>query len=145
MAQISDMPVGQSFNRYPNHSKVYTLTAIGPTRAREQRKKQTLTFHYTGWLIGILIFGFLQSLYNRVVVHPLWKPQTTSVLSLLSHGTRQAPSWRRWPAWCNRCGPSHLMQWALMNWRRLFPLQDESGWVEGYDGIFRDFLGFKVQ
>ena len=30
VAQISDILVGQSFKRYQNHSKVYTLTAIGP-------------------------------------------------------------------------------------------------------------------
>ena len=35
--------------------------------------KTLLTFHYTGWLIGILILAYYNPLYNWVVFHPLYQ------------------------------------------------------------------------
>ena len=56
----------------------------------EPRQKNGLTFHYTGWLIGILIMGFfiipLKSLYNWEVAveSPIksYKPQPTVFVSI---------------------------------------------------------------
>ena len=40
-------------------------------------RKNPPTFHYTGWFIGILIFGLLTSPYTWVGSHPLYITQTT--------------------------------------------------------------------
>ena len=37
-------------------------------------EKKTPTFHYTGWLIGILLMVYYNALYNWVVCHPLYNP-----------------------------------------------------------------------
>ena len=65
-------------------------------------RKNSPTFHYTGWFIGILIFGLLKSPYTWVGSHPLYITQPTSFFVFIAQICPQLHTTTPPPQTCTR-------------------------------------------